>query len=190
MTAHCLADRAALATRRHPLVNPVVIALALFAAVLLVTSPPSRPISPVPNSFAGAQFVHFCWGRLTPPLPCRCGACGGSGSPCPRYGAGLQGRSDDGHLSRHRPRAQRPDDAGSVAPGLGLARRLNRLSRARPSAAARSAAWRAPWPGQAGNRMTPAAAGQRHSPAPSARRAGAAPRPVRRFRRPRRSPPC
>lgn len=59
LTAYCLADRAALATRRHPLVNPVVLAVALIAAVLLVTG------TPFETYFAGAQFVHFLLGPAT-----------------------------------------------------------------------------------------------------------------------------
>lgn len=59
LTAYCLADRAALATRRHPLVNPVVLAVALIAAVLLATG------TPFETYFAGAQFVHFLLGPAT-----------------------------------------------------------------------------------------------------------------------------
>jgi len=59
LTAYCLADRAALASGRHPLVNPVVIAVALIAAVLLVTG------TPFETYFAGAQFVHFLLGPAT-----------------------------------------------------------------------------------------------------------------------------
>ncbi|MGQ3353793.1 MAG: LrgB family protein [Phreatobacter sp.] len=59
LTAYCIADRAALASRRHPLVNPVVVAVALIAAVLLATG------TPFETYFAGAQFVHFLLGPAT-----------------------------------------------------------------------------------------------------------------------------
>ena len=42
--------------RRHPLTNPVLLAVALLVTLLLLTDPPS------PSSFAGALFVHFLLG--------------------------------------------------------------------------------------------------------------------------------
>lgn len=59
LAAYCVADRAALASRRHPLVNPVVVAVALIAIVLMVTG------TPFETYFAGAQFVHFLLGPAT-----------------------------------------------------------------------------------------------------------------------------
>ena len=59
LVAYSLADRAALASGRHPLANPVVIAVALIALVLLVTR------TPFGSYFAGAQFVHFLLGPAT-----------------------------------------------------------------------------------------------------------------------------
>ncbi len=59
LVAYSLADRAALASGRHPLANPVVIAVALIALVLLVTR------TPFESYFAGAQFVHFLLGPAT-----------------------------------------------------------------------------------------------------------------------------
>ena len=40
LLAYVVADRIALATRRHPLANPVLIAIALTAAVLELTKTP------------------------------------------------------------------------------------------------------------------------------------------------------
>jgi predicted murein hydrolase (TIGR00659 family) len=59
LVAYSLADRAALASGRHPLANPVVIAVALIALVLLATR------TPFESYFAGAQFVHFLLGPAT-----------------------------------------------------------------------------------------------------------------------------
>lgn len=59
LVAYSAADRAALASGRHPLANPVVIAVALIALVLLATR------TPFETYFAGAQFVHFLLGPAT-----------------------------------------------------------------------------------------------------------------------------
>jgi len=59
LVAYSAADRAAVASGRHPLANPVVIAVALIALVLLVTR------TPFETYFAGAQFVHFLLGPAT-----------------------------------------------------------------------------------------------------------------------------
>lgn len=59
VAAYALADLASGRTGRHPLANPVVIAVALIAAVLLATGTSYR------TYFAGAQFVHFLLGPAT-----------------------------------------------------------------------------------------------------------------------------
>jgi putative effector of murein hydrolase len=59
LLAYVVADRIALATRRHPLANPVLIAIALTAAVLELTK------TPYATYFEGAQFVHFLLGPAT-----------------------------------------------------------------------------------------------------------------------------
>ncbi len=57
--AWLLADAASRATRRNPLVNPVLIAIALVAALLMATGTDYQ------TYFNGAQFVHFLLGPAT-----------------------------------------------------------------------------------------------------------------------------
>jgi predicted murein hydrolase (TIGR00659 family) len=57
--AWLLADAASRATRRNPLVNPVLIAIALVALLLMATGTDYR------TYFNGAQFVHFLLGPAT-----------------------------------------------------------------------------------------------------------------------------
>ena len=45
--------------RRHPLTNPVLLAVVLLVTLLLLTD------TPYPSYFAGAQFVHFLLGPAT-----------------------------------------------------------------------------------------------------------------------------
>jgi predicted murein hydrolase (TIGR00659 family) len=59
LCAYALADRLSVAAGRHPLANPVLIAVALVAGVLLATGTPFQAY------FAGAQFVHFLLGPAT-----------------------------------------------------------------------------------------------------------------------------
>ena len=59
IAAYALADRAALALKRHPIANPVVIAAALVIGLLALTG------TPFPTYFEGAQFVHFLLGPAT-----------------------------------------------------------------------------------------------------------------------------
>lgn len=59
LTAWVAADRIALAAGRHPLVNPVLIAILAVAAVLTATGTGYR------TYFEGAQFVHFLLGPAT-----------------------------------------------------------------------------------------------------------------------------
>lgn len=59
LIAWALADRIAELCGRHPLANPVLLAIALVAAVLLATGTPYR------TYFEGAQFVHFLLGPAT-----------------------------------------------------------------------------------------------------------------------------
>ena len=59
LLAYVVADRIAEATRRHPLANPVLVAIALTAAVLEITK------TPYATYFEGAQFVHFLLGPAT-----------------------------------------------------------------------------------------------------------------------------
>jgi predicted murein hydrolase (TIGR00659 family) len=57
--AFLIADWAAHRARRHPLVNPVLIAVALVAILLRLTQTPYK------TYFEGAQFVHFLLGPAT-----------------------------------------------------------------------------------------------------------------------------
>jgi predicted murein hydrolase (TIGR00659 family) len=59
LAAYVLADRVSAACGRHPLANPVLLAVGLLAAVLLTTG------TPYPTYFQGAQFVHFLLGPAT-----------------------------------------------------------------------------------------------------------------------------
>lgn len=59
LLAYALADRIAQAAGRHPLANPVVIATAILALLLLATS------TDYATFFEGAQFVHFMLGPAT-----------------------------------------------------------------------------------------------------------------------------
>lgn len=59
LTAYVVADRISAASGRNPFANPVVIAVALIAAVLLATGTSYR------TYFEGAQFVHFLLGPAT-----------------------------------------------------------------------------------------------------------------------------
>jgi len=57
--AWLIAEGIAQASGRHPAVNPVLIAILIVAAVLLVTD------TPYGSYFEGAQFVHFLLGPAT-----------------------------------------------------------------------------------------------------------------------------
>lgn len=57
--AYLVADWAAARARRHPLVNPVLIAVTLVAILLKLTGTPYK------TYFEGAQFVHFLLGPAT-----------------------------------------------------------------------------------------------------------------------------
>lgn len=59
LTAYVIADAVSAYCRRHPLVNPVLIAVVLVSATLLASG------TAYPNYFAGAQFVHFLLGPAT-----------------------------------------------------------------------------------------------------------------------------
>jgi predicted murein hydrolase (TIGR00659 family) len=59
LLAYILADRFSEATRRHPLANPVLHAIWMIAAVLLLTGTSYK------DYFDGAQFVHFLLGPAT-----------------------------------------------------------------------------------------------------------------------------
>lgn len=59
VVAWLVADRIAIACRRHPLVNPVLIAIVLVGALLTLTGTPYKAY------FEGAQFVHFLLGPAT-----------------------------------------------------------------------------------------------------------------------------
>ncbi|GJD55465.1 LrgB family protein [Methylobacterium dankookense] len=59
LVAYLVADRISAATGRHPVANPVLIAIAITASVLAFTE------TPYPTYFAGAQFVHFLLGPAT-----------------------------------------------------------------------------------------------------------------------------
>ena len=57
--AYAVGDGLSRAARRHPLVNPVVLAAGVVAAVLLLTG------TSYTTYFSGAQFVHFLLGPAT-----------------------------------------------------------------------------------------------------------------------------
>lgn len=59
LIAYVAADRISAALGRHPLANPVLIAVAFLAAILLATK------TPFETYFQGAQFVHFLLGPAT-----------------------------------------------------------------------------------------------------------------------------
>jgi predicted murein hydrolase (TIGR00659 family) len=59
LVAWIAADAIASACGRHPLVNPVLIAIALMGGVLVATG------TPYETYFQGAQFVHFLLGPAT-----------------------------------------------------------------------------------------------------------------------------
>lgn len=58
LVAYIAADAISAALHRHPLANPVLLAVALLSVILLATG------TQFPTYFAGAQFVHFLLGRL------------------------------------------------------------------------------------------------------------------------------
>jgi predicted murein hydrolase (TIGR00659 family) len=59
LVAYVIADAIAVACKRHPLANPVLMAVILVAGMLLATG------TKYPTYFAGAQFVHFLLGPAT-----------------------------------------------------------------------------------------------------------------------------
>lgn len=59
LVAYVAADTFAAVLKRHPLANPVLMAVILVAALLLATG------TDYPTYFAGAQFVHFLLGPAT-----------------------------------------------------------------------------------------------------------------------------
>jgi predicted murein hydrolase (TIGR00659 family) len=59
LVAYLIADAASAACGRHPLVNPVLIAVAIISIVLLASGTDYQ------TYFAGAQFVHFLLGPAT-----------------------------------------------------------------------------------------------------------------------------
>ena len=59
LAAYVIGDAAARASGRHPLVNPVLIAVAILGAILWATA------TPYPVYFEGAKFVHFMLGPAT-----------------------------------------------------------------------------------------------------------------------------
>ena len=59
LLAYVVADRISAALRRHPLANPMLIAVVIAAGVLFATGTPYR------TYFEGAQFVHFLIGPAT-----------------------------------------------------------------------------------------------------------------------------
>jgi predicted murein hydrolase (TIGR00659 family) len=59
LVAYVIADWIAARTGRHPLANPVLVAVVLVAGILVATG------TEYPSYFAGAQFVHFLLGPAT-----------------------------------------------------------------------------------------------------------------------------
>ena len=59
LVVYVAADAISVAFRRHPLANPVLIAVTFLSVILLATG------TKFPTYFAGAQFVHFLLGPAT-----------------------------------------------------------------------------------------------------------------------------
>jgi predicted murein hydrolase (TIGR00659 family) len=59
LAAYAIADRISAATNRHPLTNPVLLAMLPLTGLLALTH------TPYATYFAGAQFVHFMLGPAT-----------------------------------------------------------------------------------------------------------------------------
>jgi putative effector of murein hydrolase len=59
LVVYIAADAISVAFRRHPLANPVLMAVAFLSVILLATG------TQFPTYFAGAQFVHFLLGPAT-----------------------------------------------------------------------------------------------------------------------------
>jgi predicted murein hydrolase (TIGR00659 family) len=59
LVVYIAADAISVAFRRHPLANPVLIAVTFLSVILLATG------TKFPTYFAGAQFVHFLLGPAT-----------------------------------------------------------------------------------------------------------------------------
>ena len=59
LVAYALAERVSASFNRHPLANPVLVAVAVLAALLLLTG------TAYESYFEGAQFVHFLLGPAT-----------------------------------------------------------------------------------------------------------------------------
>jgi len=59
LVVYIAADAISVAFRRHPLANPVLIAVTFLSVILLTTG------TKFPTYFAGAQFVHFLLGPAT-----------------------------------------------------------------------------------------------------------------------------
>jgi predicted murein hydrolase (TIGR00659 family) len=59
LVVYAIADAVSLATRRHPLANPVLHSIWIVGVFLLITG------TSYPTHFAGAQFVHFLLGPAT-----------------------------------------------------------------------------------------------------------------------------
>lgn len=59
LITYAAADRLAIASGRHPLVNPILIAILVISGLLVATDTPYR------SYFDGAQFVHFILGPAT-----------------------------------------------------------------------------------------------------------------------------
>ncbi len=59
LAVYIAADAISVAFRRHPLANPVLIAVTFLSIILLATG------TQFPTYFAGAQFVHFLLGPAT-----------------------------------------------------------------------------------------------------------------------------
>ena len=59
LVAYVIADTISARLRRHPLANPVLIAVVFVSAILVATG------TAFPTYFAGAQFVHFLLGPAT-----------------------------------------------------------------------------------------------------------------------------
>ncbi len=80
LVVYIAADAISVALRRHPLANPVLMAVAFLSVILLATG------TQFPSYFAGAQFVHFLLGPATVALAIPLGAisqrCAALSFPC------------------------------------------------------------------------------------------------------------
>ena len=108
LIAHLAADAISAACGRHPLANPVLIAVTFVSIIVVATG------TSFPAYFAGAQFVHFLLGPATVAFAVPLRASPAAGAPSAGADAGGAGRRIG---NRHRlRRAGSPRHSGSTVP--------------------------------------------------------------------------